>query len=183
MPSASPAHRCLGKKKGNLSHREIMAKRHEKKKKKEKKTSVQRKKELLEQYSELNKAHFSDKKDTSMKIMEIVEDINENEGKMNDKHYLDIMDLLMALNKGTIYTDPPVRRNLGYYYDTTGGYYDNEISTNTPYGIGARARNSNVPIEQDLDISNRPIRTLRYENIISTYLNNIIDLQNSEDAF
>lgn len=163
MPSASPAHRCLGKKKGNLSHREIMAKRHEKKKKKEKKTSVQRKKELLEQYSELNKVHFSSKKNTSMKIMEIVEDINENGGKMNDKHYLDIMDLLMALNKGTMYTDPPVRRTLDYYYDTTGDYYE-RASDDAPYVIGARARTSNVPI------SNRPIRTLRYENLISTYM-------------
>ena len=139
MPSASAVHRCLGKKKGHLSHREIMAKRHEKKKKKEKKNSVQRKKELLEQYSELNKAHFSSKKNTSMKIMELVEDINENGGKMNDKHYLDIMDLLMALNKGTMYTDPPVRRNLEYYYDTTGDYYENENENenriNTSYSI------------------------------------------------
>ena len=181
MPSASAVHRCLGKKKGHLSHREIMAKRHEKKKKKEKKNSVQRKKELLEQYSELNKKYFSSRKNTSMKIMELVEDINENGGKMNDKHYLDIMDLLMALNKGTMYTDPPVRRTLDYYYDTTGDYYERENSINTPYGIGVRARTSNVHIEQNLDFSNRPIRTLRYENLISTYMNNIIDLQNTEE--
>jgi len=183
MPSASAVHRCLGKKKGHLSHREIMAKRHEKKKKKEKKNSVQRKKELLEQYSELNKKYFSSRKNTSMKIMELVEDINENGGKMNDKHYLDIMDLLMALNKGTMYTDPPVRRTLDYYYDTTGDYYERENSINTPYGIGVRARTSNVHIEQNLDFSNRPIRTLRYENLISTYMNNIIDLQNTEDTY
>jgi len=137
MPSASSVHRCLGKKKGNLSHREIMAKRYEKKKKKEKNNAVKKKEELLYRYSELNKAHFSDKKDTSMKIMEVVEDINENKGKMNDKHYLDIMDLLMALNKGTMYTDPPVRRNLDFYYDTTGDYEENTINNN--YGIGLRS--------------------------------------------
>lgn len=152
MPSASAVNRCLGKKKGNLSHREIMAKRHEKKKKKEKNNAVKKKEELLYRYSELNKAHFSDKKDTSMKIMEVVEDINENKGKMNDKHYLDIMDLLMALNKGTMYTDPPVRRNLDYYYDTTGDHYERENTINNNYGIGLRSREAHGLINSYLRI-------------------------------
>jgi len=167
MPSASAVHRCLGKKKGNLSHREIMAKRYEKKKKKEKNNSVKKKEELLYRYSELNKAHFSDMKDTSMKIMEIVEDINENKGKMNDKHYLDIMDLLMALNKGTMYTDPPVRRNLDYYYDTTGNYEENTINNN--YGIGARATIGNI---------------FTHHSLINSYLRTHGEiLQGAEDAF
>ena len=169
MPSASAVNRCLGKKKGNLSHREIMAKRREKKKNKEKKTSVSKKKELLERYSELNKAHFSSMKDTSMKIMEIVEDINENKGRMNDKHYLDIMDHLMALNKGKMYTDPPVRRNLDYYYDTTGDYYEEENTINTNYGVGARATIGNI---------------FTHHSLINSYLRIQEEiLQGAEDAF
>ena len=146
MPSSSAVHRALGKKKGHLSHRDIMNKRHEKKKKKEKKNSFLRKKEILEEYQKLNKEYFSDKKDTSMKIMNIVEEIKENKCQMTDKHYLDIMDHLMALNKGTIYTDPPVRRNLENYYDeiidNPPFYYDitPHQNINTDYGIGIRNR-------------------------------------------
>lgn len=122
MPFASDVRRS-SKKKSNLTHQEIMNKRHEKKKKKEKKNSVHQKKELLCQYNKLNKAQFSDNKDTSMKIMEIVEDIKDNKGGMNDKHYLDIMDLLMALNKNTMEKHLPFRTpyegNNYYYYDRT----------------------------------------------------------------
>lgn len=121
MPSASAVNRCLGKKKGHLSHREIMNKRHEKKRKKEKKNSVHQKKKLLYQYNELNKTHFSDNKDTSMKIMEVVEEIKDNKGVMNDKHYLDVMDLLMALNKNIIETETQNNhfQYNNYYYDRT----------------------------------------------------------------
>jgi len=125
MPSASAVHRSLGKKKGNLTHREIMNKRHEKKRKKEKNNSVHQKKKLLYQYNELNKAHFSDNKDTSMKIMEVVEEIKDNKGGMNDKHYLDIMDLLMALNKNIMETETRTTRTSheeNYYYDRTPSY-------------------------------------------------------------
>jgi len=125
MPSASSVNRCLGKKKGHLSHRDIMNKRHEKKRKKEKKNSVHQKKELLYRYNELNKTHFSDNKDTSMKIMEVVEEIKDNKGVMNDKHYLDIMDLLMALNKNIMETETRSETQNNhfqyneYYYDRT----------------------------------------------------------------
>ncbi len=147
MPSSSAVHRALGKKKGNLSHQEIMNKRHERKKKKEKKNSFLRKKELLEEYQKLNKVDYSDKKDTSMKIMDLIEKIKENKCEMTDKHYLDIMDLLMALNKGTMYTDPPVRRNLENYYDEISGfppfYYDRTPQNiNSNYGIGNRMRHA-----------------------------------------
>ena len=138
MPSSSAVHRSLGKKKGNLSHQEIMNKRHEKKKKKEKKNSLLRKKEILEEYQKLNKEYFSDKKDTSMKIMDLIEEIKENKCEMTDKHYLDIMDLLMALNKGTMYTDPPVRRNLENYYDSEEFYYHTTPQNINNYGIGNR---------------------------------------------
>ena len=134
MPSSSAVHCALGKKKSHLSHREIMNKRHERKKKKEKKNSFLRKKEILEEYQKLNKEHYSDKKDTSMKIMDLIEEIKENKCEMTNKHYLDIMDLLMALNKGTMYTDPPVRRNLENYYDGNSGfppfYYDRTPQNN-----------------------------------------------------
>ncbi len=84
-------------KKNNLSHREIMNKRHQKKKKKQRKTNEERKKDLLEEYKKLNDVSFTSKKTTASKIMELVEDIKE-EG-MNDKIYLDIMNELMALHK------------------------------------------------------------------------------------
>ena len=124
MPSASDVRRS-SKKKSNLTHQEIMNKRQEKKKKKEKKNSVHQKKELLCQYNKLNKAQFSNNKDTSMKIMEVVEEIKDNKGGMNDKHYLDIMDLLMALNKNTMETQTyhtPYEGNNYYYYDRTPMY-------------------------------------------------------------
>jgi histidyl-tRNA synthetase len=138
MPSSSAVHRSLGKKKGHLSHQEIMNKRHERKKKKEKKNSFLRKKELLEEYQKLNKVDYSDKKDTSMKIMDLIEEIKENKCQMTDKHYLDIMDHLMALNKGTMYTDPPVRRNLENYYDSEEFYYHTTPQNINNYGIGNR---------------------------------------------
>ena len=164
MPSSSAVHRSLGKKKGNLSHQEIMNKRHERKKKKEKKNSFLRKKELLEEYQKLNKVDYSDKKDTSMKIMEIVEEIKENKCQMTDKHYLDIMDLLMSLNKGTMYTDPPVRRNLENYYD--------EIIDNPPFYYDRTPQN----INSNYGIGNRMGISMRY-----TRFNDY--LQGAEDAF
>ena len=175
MPSSSAVHRSLGKKKGNLSHQEIMNKRHERKKKKEKKNSFLRKKELLEEYQKLNKVDYSDKKDTSMKIMDLIEEIKENKCQMTDKHYLDIMDLLMALNKGTMYTDPPVRRNLENYYDeiidNPPFYYDRTPQNiNSNYGIGLRNRYASY---------NATIRFTRTSNS-----QNIMDyLQGAEDAF
>jgi predicted polyphosphate/ATP-dependent NAD kinase len=42
----------------------------------------------------------TDNKTAARKIMDIVEEINEN-GRMTDHSYLQIMDQLMALNKGT----------------------------------------------------------------------------------
>ena len=83
--------------KNNLSHQEIMNKRHQKKKKKQRKSNEERRKDLLEEYKKLNDVSFTSKKTTASKIMELVEDIKE-EG-MNDKRYLDIMNELMALNK------------------------------------------------------------------------------------
>ena len=168
MPSASAVHRSLGKKKGHLSHREIMNKRHEKKKKKEKKNSFLHKKQLLEEYQKINKEHFSDKKDTSMKIMDLIEEIKENDCQMTDKHYLDIMDLLMALNKGTMYTDPPVRRNLDYYYDEVSS---NPIDRDLPFFYDRTPQNIN-----NYGIGNRMGISLRY-----TRYNDY--LQSAEDTF
>jgi len=169
MPSSSAVHRALGKKKGHLSHQEIMNKRHEKKKKKEKKNSFLRKKEILEEYQKLNKEYYSDKKDTSMKIMNIVEEIKENKCQMTDKHYLDIMDHLMALNKGTMYTDPPVRRNLENYYDEI---IDNPIDRELPFFYD-RTPHQNI---NNYGIGNRPGLSIIY-----TRFNDY--LQGTEDAF
>ena len=84
-------------KKNNLSHREIMNKRHQKKKKKTRKTNEERKKELLNEYNGINDVSFTSKKTTARNIMNLVEDIKE-EG-LNDGNYLSIMNELMALNK------------------------------------------------------------------------------------
>jgi len=102
--------RALGRgRKNGLTHREIMNKKHQNKKKKMKKKSKSKKERLLEQYMELNETEYVSHKDTSMKLMNIFEDIKEN--GMNDKRYLDGMNLLMALNKEKIshnneYTPP-----------------------------------------------------------------------------
>ena len=168
MPSASAVHRSLGKKKGHLSHREIMNKRHEKKKKKEKKNSFLHKKRLLEEYQKINKENFSDKKDTSMKIMDLIEEIKENDCQMTDKHYLDIMDLLMTLNKGTMYTDPPVRRNLEYYYDEVS---NNPIDRELPFAYDITP----------LNINNYGIGNRTGLSIIYTRYNDY--LQSAEDTF
>ena len=95
MPSEVGRALGRGKKKG-LTHREVMHKRHLKRKKKEKKNNKDRKMKLLKEYQEMNKVKYSSKKDTSMAIMELVEDVKE---KIPSGAYLDIMNQLMALNK------------------------------------------------------------------------------------
>tara|TARA_B100001094_G_scaffold141202_1_gene136824 strand:- start:458 stop:1117 length:660 start_codon:yes stop_codon:yes gene_type:complete len=95
MPSEVGRALGRGKKKG-LTHREVMHKRHLKRKKKEAKNNKDRKMKLLKEYQEMNKVKYSSKKDTSMAIMEIVEDVKE---KIPSGAYLDIMNQLMALNK------------------------------------------------------------------------------------
>ena len=84
-------------KKNNLSHQDIMNKRHQKKKKKTRKTNEERKKELLNEYNGINDVSFISKKTTARNIMNLVEDIKED--GLNDGNYLSIMNELMALNK------------------------------------------------------------------------------------
>ena len=95
MPSEVGRALGRGKKKG-LTHKEVMHKRHLKRKKKEAKNNKDRKMKLLKEYQGLNKVKYSSKKDTSMAIMELVEDVKE---KIPSGVYLDIMNQLMALNK------------------------------------------------------------------------------------
>ncbi len=98
MPSSSSVHRTLARKKrSGPTHREVMQKRHDKKKKREKRDIKQKKMNLLKEYKRLCDNEPSSKKDTAMKVMEIVEEINE-EG-MNDQKYLQMMDMLMNLHK------------------------------------------------------------------------------------
>ena len=57
--------------------------------------------------------------------MEVIEEIKDNKGVMNDKHYLDVMDLLMALNKNIMETETRTETqnsafpHNNYYYDRT----------------------------------------------------------------
>ena len=104
MPSEINRALGRGKKKG-LSHKEIMHKRHLKRRKKEAKNNKDRKFALLKEYQALNKVEYSSKKDSSMAIMELVEDVKE---KIPSGIYLDIMNQLMALNKEqeTLYPIP-----------------------------------------------------------------------------
>ena len=107
MPSEVGRALGRGKKKG-LTHREVMHKRHLKRKKKEAKNNKDRKMKLLQEYQELNKVKYSSKKDTSMAIMELVEDVKE---KIPSGAYLDIMNQLMALNKEQEILSPILHRN------------------------------------------------------------------------
>ena len=97
MPSQVNRALGRGKRKG-LTHREVMQKRHDKKKKREKRDIKHKKMNLLKEYKRLCDIEPSSKKDTAMKVTEIIEDIKE-EGRMNDHNYLQIMDMLMILHR------------------------------------------------------------------------------------
>lgn len=194
MPSEVGRSLGRGKKKG-LTHREVMHKRHLKRKKKEAKNKKDRKMKLLKEYQELNKVKFSSKKDTSMAIMELVEDVKE---KIPSGVYLDIMNQLMALNKEKE-TLSPIPRNttvLGpeqfeddpdedyimdyfrdrYFYDRQGyrGYIYNEMNNiNENTIINDRPHNTLTTI-------NDPIEP-QANNIVSQ-LSNTISRVNREDT-
>jgi hypothetical protein len=128
MPSQVNRALGRGKRKG-LTHREVMQKRHEKRRKKEKRVLKHKKMNLLKEYKRLCDIESLSKKDTAMKVMEIVEEIKE-EG-MNDQKYLQMMDMLMNLHKeeseGHLEETRHIRpRNLynthfrDFYYDRVG---------------------------------------------------------------
>lgn len=103
MPNSSAIRRASPKntKGKGLSHQEVMQRRHDRRKKKDKRSVQQKKKDLLKEYMALNDTdENTDNKTAARKIMDLVEEINEN-GRMTDHSYLQIMDMLMALNSGT----------------------------------------------------------------------------------
>jgi hypothetical protein len=81
-----------------MSHAEIMDKRYQKRKKKEKTYEgfVGSKHYHLTEYMKLTDKEEVSKKSVARSIMDIVEEIND--GGMNNKRYLDIMDQLMSLH-------------------------------------------------------------------------------------
>jgi hypothetical protein len=79
----------------NKSHQEIIKKRDEKQTKKS--SSVKSKEYHLKEFLKLSSKEDLTNKDVAMKVMNIVEEVNE-EG-LNDKRYMDIMDLLMKIHK------------------------------------------------------------------------------------
>ena len=102
MPNSSAIRRASPKntKGKGLSHQEVMQRRHDRRKKKDKRSVQQKKKDLLREYMALNDTdENTDNKTAARKIMDLVEEINEN-GRMTDHSYLQIMDMLMALNSG-----------------------------------------------------------------------------------
>ena len=108
MPNSSAIRRASPKntKGKGLSHQEVMQRRHDRRKKKDKRSVQQKKKDLLREYMSLNDTEENtDNKTAARKIMDLVEEINEN-GRMTDHSYLQIMDQLMALNKGTENSQP-----------------------------------------------------------------------------
>jgi ribosome-binding ATPase YchF (GTP1/OBG family) len=108
MPNSSTIRRASPKntKGKGLSHQEFMQRRHDRRKKKDKRSVQQKKKDLLREYMSLNDTEENtDNKTAARKIMDLVEEINEN-GRMTDHSYLQIMDQLMALNKGTENSQP-----------------------------------------------------------------------------
>ena len=96
MPSQVNRALGRGKRKG-LTHHEVMQKRHEKRRKKEKRDIKHKKLDLLKEYKRLCQIDTLSKKDTARRVMNIIEEINE-EG-MNDDKYLRAMDMLMNLHK------------------------------------------------------------------------------------
>ena len=89
-----------------LSHQEVMQRRHDRRKKKDKRSVQQKKKDLLREYMSLNDTEENtNNKTVARKIMDLVEEINDN-GRMTDHSYLQIMDQLMALNQGTENSQP-----------------------------------------------------------------------------
>ena len=108
MPNSSTIRRASPKntKGKGLSHQEVMQRRHDRRKKKDKRSVQQKKKDLLGEYMSLNDTEENtDNKTAARKIMDIVEEINDN-GRMTDHSYLQIMDQLMALNEGTENSQP-----------------------------------------------------------------------------
>ena len=108
MPNSSTIRRASPKntKGKGLSHQEVMQRRHNRRKKKDKRSVQQKKKDLLREYMSLNDTEENNENKTAArKIMKLVEEINEN-GRMTDHSYLQIMDQLMALNKGTENSQP-----------------------------------------------------------------------------
>ena len=108
MPNSSAIRRPSPKntKGKGLSHQEVMQRRHDRRKKKDKRSVQQKKKDLLREYMSLNDTEENtDNKTTARKIMDLVEEINDN-GRMTDHSYLQIMDQLMALNQGTENSQP-----------------------------------------------------------------------------
>ena len=160
MPSQLNRALGRGKRKG-LTHREVMQKRHEKRKKKEKRDLKHKKMDLLKEYKRLCKIDTMSKKDTARRVMDIIEEINE-EG-MNDDKYLRAMDMLMNLHKEEEeksvvvettrrVTRPSVSRNLyetmyyrDFYFDRAG---DNRNLFNEAENIINR-------INEDINEANR----------------------------
>ena len=87
-----------------MSHAEIMDKRHQKRKKKEKthESPVETSHYHLKEFMKLTDNEEVTKKSVARSIMDTVEEIND-EG-MNDKRYMDIMNQLMLLNNESVET-------------------------------------------------------------------------------
>jgi len=184
MPSEVGRALGRGKKKG-LSHKEVMHNRHLKRKKKEAKNNKNKKMKLLKEYQELNKAEYLSKKDTAMKIMELVEDVKE---KIPSGVYLDIMNELMALNKEKETLSPIPQRNSTihgssafedddsdddyilnyfreqYFYDRQGDR-DNIIRVNSIHNYFTEPQNRTTRVNRD-DRINLEDRTIREDRTI-----------------
>ena len=135
------------KNKNNMSHKDIMEKRHHKRKKKEKCSIQERKKELLIEYMKLNKVdETTDHKKVSQMIMEEIEEIKEK-GRMNDNSYLQIMDQLMALHSGKEMVREMERDIIN------NEIYDNNVR-NPTYNIFRNINLMNSRINHILEIAN-----------------------------
>ena len=183
MPSEVGRALGRGKKKG-LSHKEVMHRRHLKKKKKEAKNNKNKKMKLLQEYQDLNKIEYVSKKTTSMKIMELVEDVKE---KIPSGVYLDIMNELMALNKEKETLSPIPQRNSTihgssafeddsddvfilnyfreqYFYDRQGDR-DNIIRVNSIHNYFSEPQNRTTRVNRE-DRTAREDRTIQRDTTI-----------------
>ena len=150
------------KNKNNMSHKEIMEKRHHKRKKKEKCSIQERKKELLIEYMKLNKVdETTDHKKVSQMIMEEIEEIKEK-GRMNDNSYLHIMDQLMALHSG---------KEMG-----------REMERVREMEMGREMERDIINIEiYDNNVRNPTYNIFRNINLMNSRINHILEIANNMD--
>jgi hypothetical protein len=148
------------------SHQEIIKKRNEKKQKKVssvKLSSVKSKEYHLKEFLKLSSEEDVTKKDVAMQVMNIVEEVKD-EG-LNDKRYMDIMNLLMKIHKSEEQINNDTWSERGSYDNII----HNNIIPNRRWAgdiinlISTRA--ATVRLQAQVDHISRPINEAYHESL------------------